>query len=324
MRWAIHDAPVDDAAVLMVLIAICERTDDAGRNAYPSMSWVADRARCSVRTAHRRLAVLRKEGLVLDGDQSLVATFRADRRPSVFDVDLTRTRGMSDPTRRESGWDDSTRTPGDTDDMSDLTRRDTDDMSQASRRDMDDTSSATDREPRHVTSGIHGMSPVADNRPIPPTEVKQKEGNGSDVPAQSTDGTPDGAPDALFDESAQAKPARKARAAKKASAENPHEELARQITGEYLSYVTKRRGKKPVDRDKFFQAVWKNYVLPALDADRTVNEIKNALSRCSDAGQDWPTPQKWRQEIDNLAPRTPRARAERTPEPGKQRVPETW
>ena len=170
VKWAIHDAPVDDAAVLMVLVAICDRADSDGRNAFPSMAWVAHRARCSVRTAHRRLAVLRKEGLVVEGDQSLVAGFRADRRPCVFDVDMTRTRGMTHLTPREPDWDDSTASGGahsttsrhDTSDTPQASPHDGDDMTPASRRDTPDMPPMSVRNPRHDRSGSDGMTPVAD------------------------------------------------------------------------------------------------------------------------------------------------------------------
>lgn len=171
MRWAIFDAPVEDASELMVLIAICERTDERGRNAYPSVAWIASHARCSVRTAHRHIQKLRKEGLVKDGDPSLVASFRADRRPGVYDVDMARVRAsdLSSVTPRPAG-DESVAAHHDVSPVSprEDERRDSHDMSSVSRRAIGDRSCST---PRGDKRGIHGVTPVADNSALPPTEV---------------------------------------------------------------------------------------------------------------------------------------------------------
>jgi hypothetical protein len=181
VRWAIYDAPVDDASELMVLIAICERTNEQGRDAYPSVAWIAGKARCSVRTAHRHIRKLRKEGLVRDGDQSLVSGFRADRRPGVYDVDMERKHSddMSPASPRAAVQVDGEAPDQPTGEPSGVSpasprehpRHDAHDMSPASRRDTHDMSSLSPRTPRGDRRGIHGVSPVADNKALLPTEV---------------------------------------------------------------------------------------------------------------------------------------------------------
>jgi len=86
MVWALETAVVDDAGQLLVLIALAERADDDGRNAWPGKAWLAQRARCSTRTVQRHLTALRAQNLIEDGDQRLVEHFRADRRPTVYNL----------------------------------------------------------------------------------------------------------------------------------------------------------------------------------------------------------------------------------------------
>lgn len=95
MVWALEEAPVDDAQTLLVLIALAERADEEGRAAFPAKPWLAKRARCSTRTVQRHLNALRAGGLIIEGDQSLVQHYRADRRPVVYDLALRITRGDS-------------------------------------------------------------------------------------------------------------------------------------------------------------------------------------------------------------------------------------
>jgi hypothetical protein len=89
MVWALDSARVDDPGQLLVLIALAERADDEGRNAWPGKAWLADRARCSTRTVQRHLQALRAQGLIVEGDQRLVDHLRPDRRPTVYDLVIT-------------------------------------------------------------------------------------------------------------------------------------------------------------------------------------------------------------------------------------------
>jgi hypothetical protein len=90
MVWALDTAHVDDPGQLLVLIALAERADDQGRNAWPGKAWLAERARCSTRTVQRHLQALRARALIEEGDQRLVDHIRPDRRPTVYDLVMTR------------------------------------------------------------------------------------------------------------------------------------------------------------------------------------------------------------------------------------------
>jgi hypothetical protein len=93
MLWALEEAPVNDQGQLLVLIALADRAADDGTAAWPSISWIAERARCSTRTVIRHLHALRDAELVGLGDQRLVEHLPANRRPQVYDIDLSRSRG---------------------------------------------------------------------------------------------------------------------------------------------------------------------------------------------------------------------------------------
>ena len=86
MLWALEEASVDDPTELLVLIALAERADENGRDAFPSREWLAERARVSVRTVTRRLNSLEGRGVISRGDQEKVAHIRADQRPIVWDI----------------------------------------------------------------------------------------------------------------------------------------------------------------------------------------------------------------------------------------------
>lgn len=92
MIWVMEDAPVDNPAELVVLYALADRASDSGEAAFPSQSWIAERARCSERTVRRRLQDLEEKGLIRRGDHRLVEHYRADRRPVVWDLNMSLTR----------------------------------------------------------------------------------------------------------------------------------------------------------------------------------------------------------------------------------------
>ncbi|WP_413600822.1 helix-turn-helix domain-containing protein [Curtobacterium sp. Curtsp57] len=89
ITWVLYEAPVTQQAHLLVLLALADRAHDDGTAAYPSREWIGDRARCSVRSVASHLRALEEAGLIRKGDQDLVAHFRADRRPVVYDVVMT-------------------------------------------------------------------------------------------------------------------------------------------------------------------------------------------------------------------------------------------
>ena len=98
--WAMENEEVTDQIEVLVLYALADRADDNGCGAYPSQEWIAKRARCSVRTVRRKLQSLECNGVIRRGDQDLVSHYRADRRPTVWDI------AIHDRTHRPGGHDD--------------------------------------------------------------------------------------------------------------------------------------------------------------------------------------------------------------------------
>ena len=86
-----EEAPTKDPVSLLVLYALADRANDDGSTAYPSQEWIAARARCSVRTVRRKLADLETAGLIRKGNPKFVEHIRKDRRPMVWNLNLTAT-----------------------------------------------------------------------------------------------------------------------------------------------------------------------------------------------------------------------------------------
>lgn len=96
MNWVMEAAPTQDATALLVLYALADRANDDGTAAFPSQDWIAQRARCSVRTVRRKLKDLEAGGLIQKGDPRFVEHIRQDRRPTVWNLCLwNRTTGHS-------------------------------------------------------------------------------------------------------------------------------------------------------------------------------------------------------------------------------------
>lgn len=95
MIWALQDAPCDDPQSVLVLMALADRASDDGTVAWPSIAWIAKRARCSPRTVQRRLRELEEAGLIRKGDQRFVAHLDSRYRPVVYDLAIHRSRGDS-------------------------------------------------------------------------------------------------------------------------------------------------------------------------------------------------------------------------------------
>jgi len=87
MLWALEHAPVQNPARLVVLLALADRASDDGTAAWPTVAWLAQRARCSERSVQRYLQALQEEDRVIrPGDQELVSHIRRDRRQRVWDL----------------------------------------------------------------------------------------------------------------------------------------------------------------------------------------------------------------------------------------------
>jgi hypothetical protein len=84
------DAPGAPARLRSTLFAVARYAGEDGRGAYPAAAEVARITGKSESQAARDVAALVRLGLLLPGDQSLVAKIRADRRPKVYDLPMPR------------------------------------------------------------------------------------------------------------------------------------------------------------------------------------------------------------------------------------------
>lgn len=95
--WALDEAPDVPPNLLAALIAIARYADENGRGAHPSASTIAAHIRKSERHAKRDLGELAKLGLLVPGNQRIVAYIRADRRPAVYDLPMPRGDAQTTP-----------------------------------------------------------------------------------------------------------------------------------------------------------------------------------------------------------------------------------
>lgn len=95
LSWVLNDAPVSDQGQLCVLIGLANHADRYGRDAYPAHATLAEYARCSVRTVARHLAAMEVAGVIGKGDQRRTAHLPGNRRPTVWDITIMATRGVT-------------------------------------------------------------------------------------------------------------------------------------------------------------------------------------------------------------------------------------
>ncbi|QGH74533.1 replication initiation protein [Arthrobacter phage Kuleana] len=88
MVWALKTAPVPDPIAHLVLIGLADHANDDGTTARPSISLLAEYARCSPRSVQNKLRLLESLGLIRKGDQRGVEHLAANRRPVVYDLNL--------------------------------------------------------------------------------------------------------------------------------------------------------------------------------------------------------------------------------------------
>jgi len=87
VAWVIDDAPVP-AELAWTLVVIARRCDDNGRGSYQSTGTIAEKTGKSAKQAQRDVAKLRELGLIVPGDQSLVAHLPIGQRPVVYNLPL--------------------------------------------------------------------------------------------------------------------------------------------------------------------------------------------------------------------------------------------
>jgi len=93
--WALDNAPVEDPLQLLVLIALADEANDSGRNAAPAIKTLMVRARCSERTVRRKLRELQIAGVITEGDQRILSYLQKGHRPTVYDLVMTKHRGVT-------------------------------------------------------------------------------------------------------------------------------------------------------------------------------------------------------------------------------------
>lgn len=109
ITWVMENAPVESPAEMVILYALADRAHDDGSTAWPSYQWIADRAVCSRRTVIRHIKAMEKRGLIKRGDQRFVQHLPSDKRPTVWDLDLSLRRQPKEPAGCQS---DTPRTTG--------------------------------------------------------------------------------------------------------------------------------------------------------------------------------------------------------------------
>lgn len=98
MAWAMEQQAVQDAPSCHVLLVLANFAGEDGRGAFPSVSTLARITKLSERTVQYKLAALEKACVIRRGNQDIAAAYisRGDRRPTVYDLDLTTGRGEND------------------------------------------------------------------------------------------------------------------------------------------------------------------------------------------------------------------------------------
>lgn len=110
MTWAMEQRAVTDASARHVLLCLANYAGEDGRGAFPSVRTLSDLTGLSERTVQYKLAALEEARVIRRGNQAIAAAYigRHDRRPVVYDLDLTVGRGATAAPRRERGANDDT------------------------------------------------------------------------------------------------------------------------------------------------------------------------------------------------------------------------
>ena len=97
MVWALKRAAIPPCPIAhLVLIGLADHAHDDGSEARPSVATLARYARCSERTVHTKLRMLEAAGLIRRGDQRAVEHLPRNRRPVVYDLNLSKVHGVQE------------------------------------------------------------------------------------------------------------------------------------------------------------------------------------------------------------------------------------
>jgi hypothetical protein len=86
VAWVLREAPTTDAESTLILLGLANHAHHDGTAAWPGQATLARYARSSERTVRRRLVEMEAAGIVIRGDQQMVAHLPANRRPVVWDI----------------------------------------------------------------------------------------------------------------------------------------------------------------------------------------------------------------------------------------------
>ena len=101
--WALKVAPVPDPIAHLILIGLADHAAADGTGAWPSVETLAEYARCSPRSVHRKLRALEESVVISRGEQAIVQHLRSDRRPTVWNLNLGVTQSHPVPTDGVTG-----------------------------------------------------------------------------------------------------------------------------------------------------------------------------------------------------------------------------
>lgn len=87
--WAASQTEVE-AGQRWVLYVLADHADPYGRGAWPSVARLARMTGQSDRSVIRHLKALEAAGYIVRGDQSITSKNANNRRPTVYDVNVTR------------------------------------------------------------------------------------------------------------------------------------------------------------------------------------------------------------------------------------------
>lgn len=92
MSWALRQQAITDPAARSVLFGLANHANHEGRHAFPSVNLLCRYTGLAPRTVKTKLKLLVELKLILKGNQRVAAAIieRADRRPTVYDLDLTK------------------------------------------------------------------------------------------------------------------------------------------------------------------------------------------------------------------------------------------
>jgi hypothetical protein len=96
MAWAIEQQDVRDAHARHVLLCLANYADNNGKAAFPSTATLVEDTGMSESTIRRKLDQLEQAGLIVKGNQAVVAAYiaRGDRRPVCYDMSMKK-RGVA-------------------------------------------------------------------------------------------------------------------------------------------------------------------------------------------------------------------------------------